>query len=120
MDADLADRFEPTDDVGDEGFALANLRPADTGLPMTIWVSEGEGVRHDVRVKVSLSHGHRYSRTNAAVVAVRPEPRLLHGQLDRSDFEAVANWIRLNEHLIVAYWTGEVGTRELLDRLQRI
>ncbi len=38
-------------------FAMANLFPASTGLPMVIWVSERGHTRHDVRIKVCQTHG---------------------------------------------------------------
>jgi hypothetical protein len=41
---------------GDEDFLMANLFPADTGLPMVVWVSERGQARHDVRVRVNQTH----------------------------------------------------------------
>jgi hypothetical protein len=56
-------------------YEMANLMPRMTGLPMVVWVSERGRARHDVRVKVALSHGHRASPYNtAASLAVRPTP----------------------------------------------
>jgi hypothetical protein len=43
-------------------FEMANLFPADTGLPMVIWASERGRARHDVRIKVNQSHGTRMLR----------------------------------------------------------
>ena len=40
-------------------FEMANLFPADTGLPMVVWVSERGDARHDLRVKVNQSHETR-------------------------------------------------------------
>jgi hypothetical protein len=40
-------------------FEMANLFPADTGLPMVVWASERGHARHDVRVEVNQSHGTR-------------------------------------------------------------
>ena len=57
-------------------FLMANLRPATTGLPMVVWVSERGLARHDVRVKISTVHGPQVQYTNVATVAVRPAPRL--------------------------------------------
>lgn len=67
-------------------FDMANLYPRDTGLPMTIWVSPRGRARHDVRVKVCTTHGDRMDATNTAAVAVRPEPRIVHGDLPPTDF----------------------------------
>ena len=60
-------------------FEMANLYPDTTGLPMTIWVSPRGNARHDVRVEVNMTHGDQMNVSNAAVVAVRPRPRVLAG-----------------------------------------
>ena len=62
----------------DEGWSMAKLRPFETGLPMTVWITENDHYPHDVRVKVSTIHGGRGSwRHDALFVAVRPQPREL-------------------------------------------
>jgi hypothetical protein len=104
----------------DELYLMANLPPRLTGLPMVVWVSERGHARHDVRIKVSQSHGSQMSITNTATVAVRPAPRLVSGQLSPADMTAVGAWIRLNEAIIVAYWDGAIYTDELIQRLQRL
>jgi hypothetical protein len=56
----------------DELFEIANLYPRTTGLPMTVWVGPRGNARHDVRVKVNMTHGNQMNVDNTAVVAVRP------------------------------------------------
>jgi hypothetical protein len=53
-------------------YLMANLRPATTGLPMVVWVSERGNALHDVRIKVSTTRGSRIQPTSLATVAVRP------------------------------------------------
>jgi hypothetical protein len=43
----------------DDLFEMANLFPCTTGLPMTVWVSPRGNARHDVRIKVNLTHGNQ-------------------------------------------------------------
>jgi hypothetical protein len=105
-------------DVSDELYEMANLYPAETGLPMTVWVSPRGRARHDVRVKVNRSHGNRMTITNTAIVAVRPLPRLVMGRLAPADEQAVFQWVKLNEAALVDYWHGLIGTIELARRLQ--
>ena len=69
----------------DDTFLMSNLYPRHTGLPMTVWVNVKGNARHDVRVKVNMTHGARADVDNMAVVGVRPQPKLLHGTLDRRD-----------------------------------
>jgi hypothetical protein len=102
----------------DELYEMANLYPAETGLPMTVWVSPRGRTGHDVRVKVNRSHGPRMTITNTATVAVRPMPRLVAGRLAPADQQAVFRWVSLNEDALVAYWNGQIGTIELARRLQ--
>src|SRR5215467_4738915 len=79
-----AEALEPED-----LFEMANLFPRTTGLPMTVWVSPPGNARHDVRVKVNMTHGNQMSVTNTAVVAIRPSPHLIAGSLSPDDQRAV-------------------------------
>jgi hypothetical protein len=99
-------------------FLMANLRPAETGLPMVVWVSERGNARHDLRIKVSQTHGVRIDPTNTATVAVRPTARLIAGRLSPADLQAVARWVQLNRDAILDYWDSTISTAELLQRLQ--
>jgi hypothetical protein len=102
----------------DELFEMANLYPRTTGLPMTVWVSLHGNARHDVRVKVNMTHGDRMNIDNTAVVAVRPSPHVVAGQLSPEDERAVADWISLNATAIVAYWNGDIDTVQLAQALK--
>ena len=99
-------------------FEMANLFPVTTGLPMTVWVSPRGNARHDVRVKVNMTHGNQMNPANTAVVAVRPAPRLVAGQLTPDDERAVFQWVSLNEAALVAYWQGAIDTIQLGHLLQ--
>jgi hypothetical protein len=102
----------------DDFFLMANLRPAETGLPMVVWVSERGGARHDLCIKVSQTHGPRIDPTNTATVAVRPTARLIAGRLSPADLQAVGLWIQLNRDAILDYWDSTISTAELLQRLR--
>ena len=60
----------PTIDVSDELYEMANLYPRTTGLPMTVWVSPRGHARHDVWIEVNTTHGDQMNVDNVAVVAV--------------------------------------------------
>jgi len=102
----------------DDIFFMTNLSPRMTGLPMSVWVSPRGNARHDVRIKVNMTHGNRMTIEDTAVVAVRPAPRVITGRLSSEDQSAVAAWIRLNEDAIVAYWDTAIDTGELITRLK--
>jgi hypothetical protein len=107
-------------DAEEDFFEMANLFPADTGLPMVVWVSERGHARHDVRVKVNQSYGTRMLPGNLAVVTVRPTPRLVAGKLSPRDLDAVSDWIRLNEAALVDYWEYRISTAQLTQQLRRL
>jgi hypothetical protein len=109
-----------TESHEDALFEMANIYPADSGLPMTIWVSPRGRARHDVRIKVNMAHGNSMSISNTAVVAVRPTPPIVAGQLSAADLRAVSDWIRLNEAAIVAHWEGQISAVEFGRRMQRL
>jgi hypothetical protein len=93
-------------EIADELFSMTNLYPASTGLPMVIWVGPSYGVGHDVRIKVMQAHGTRMDPHNLAVVAMRPVPRVVAGQLSSADLQAVSQWLALNEPAVLEHWNG--------------
>jgi hypothetical protein len=104
----------------DDAYLMAKLLPAETGLPMAVWITPNEGYPDDVRVKVSTLHGGRGVWAGAASVAVRPQPRVVVGTLDSADFARVVQWIDLNRATIIGYWDGTIPTLELHRHLQRL
>jgi len=108
----------PPESEADDLFEMANLFPVTTGLPMTLWVSPRGNARHDVRVKVNMTHGNQMNPANTAVVAVRPAPRITAGRLSSDDERAVFQWVSLNEAALVAYWDGQIDTIQLGHLLQ--
>jgi hypothetical protein len=109
-----------SNDENEDLHEMANLYPDSTGLPMTVWVSPRGNARHDIRVKVNMTHGDRMDIENTAVVAVRPEPRIVAGQLSPADTQAVFAWISLNAEAPVAYWDGQIDTVRLIYRLKPV
>jgi hypothetical protein len=116
----MPDRMtEPATDE-DQLFAMVNLAPRLTGLPMTVWVRPESGLQNDVRIKVNMTHGRAMSISNTAVFAVQPTARLVSGHLSSADFAAVSDWISLNKTAIVDYWNLQTDTDEFLQRLQQL
>jgi hypothetical protein len=105
-------------DASEDLFEMANLYPATTGLPMTVWLSPKGDARHDV--PVNMTHGNQMNIANTAVVAVHPRPRVVTGRLLSIDEQAVFAWVTLNEAALVAYWEGRVDTAGLVGQLRRI
>jgi hypothetical protein len=104
----------------DELFEMANLFPRTTGLPMTVWVSPRGNARHDVRVKVNLTHGDQMNIANTAVVGVRPTPHVIAGQLSLDDQRVVFEWVSLNTAALVAYRDVRIDTIEFVQLLEQL
>ena len=115
----MSDRIIVDSQSEGDPYTMANLRPAATGLPMVVWISERGNAQHDVRVKVCRVHGDKIQYNNTVSVAVRPQPHLVApGKLSSSDLQAVIRWISLNTDPIIAYWDGIIDTFELVQRLR--
>src|SRR5579864_2209932 len=102
----------------DDIFFMTNLSPRMTGLPMAVWISPRGNARHDVRIKVNMSHGSQTSIDNTAVVAVQPRPRVIVGHLSSADQRAVVDWIKPNCDAIISYWDEQIDTGEFVERLK--
>lgn len=92
---------------------MANLFPATTGLPMTVWISPRGSARYDVRVRVNFTHGNQMNAADTPVVGVRPTPHLLSGRLSTAGRRAVFEWILLNAAALIEYWDGHIDTIRL-------
>jgi hypothetical protein len=101
-------------------FEMANLYPGTTGLPMTVWVSPRGTARHDVRVKVNMTHGDQMNITNTAEVGVRPTPRVIAGRLSPADTQALFQWLSLNADALIAYWDGRIDTVRMIRALKTL
>jgi hypothetical protein len=103
--------------AGQAGFEMANLRPARTGLPFVVFVSQKGGARHDVRIK--LARAPKVRSSEMITVAVRPTPRVIRGSIASGEFDLVRRWIELNERVLLAYWDGAIAyTEDMLDAIK--
>lgn len=85
----------------DEFFDMANLFSKHTGLPFVVWISYRGGAQDDVRVKVSP--GPRALPSQMVSVAIRPEIRVVDGELSPSDLSLLARWIEMNRDTLLKY-----------------
>jgi hypothetical protein len=87
---------------------------------VTVWVSPRGNARHDVRVKVNMTHGDQTNIANTAVLGVRSNPHVIAGHLSPDDQRVVFEWVSLNTAAIVEYWGGRIDTNELGRLLKRL
>jgi hypothetical protein len=112
------EKLRREDDPEVDLFAMTNLYPRRTGLPMTVWVSPRGRGRHAARIKVNMTHGPRMTVGNTAVVRLQPEARVISGHLSASDRQAVFQWIALNEAALIDHWNGVIDGGDLIERLR--
>ena len=101
-------------------FLMSNAHPKRTGLRRTVFFSLRGGARHDVRVKVSGVRGGSYDPEGAVTVAVRPQPRILHGHLPPDEERDVLAWVRLNADLLVEHWEDRIDAGDVFERMRRV
>jgi len=85
---------------------------------MTVWVSPRGNAHHELRVRVNITDGDKIDIADMAVVAVRPTPCVIAGQLSPAGAQAVFRWISLNTDALVAYWEGQIDTAGLCQMLK--
>ncbi|HEX5452694.1 MAG TPA: hypothetical protein VFX06_02780 [Stellaceae bacterium] len=103
--------------TGQATFEVANLRPERMGLPFVVFISQKGGARHDVRINLARHPRVRVSET--ITVALRPEPRVIRGQLSSAEFDLVRQWPVLNADTLVRYWDGEIEyTEDAIEALK--
>ena len=105
----------------DDLYEMANIFPADSGLPVTVWVRPRGNERHGPRIKVCTIPGPRMLPRDTVTVTLPPTVRVIPpGGLPPSELRQIARWIRLNEAPIRAHWEGQVSAIELGRRLRRL
>ena len=91
-------------------FEMANLSRKRTGLPFVVWISPKAGASHDVRVKVS--QGPKVHPSELISVAIRPDVRVVGGDMSAHDLALLREWVDLNRDVIIKYWDGDIEYTE--------
>jgi hypothetical protein len=99
-------------------FLMANLTFKRTGLPFVVWISPKGNARHDARVKVSP--GPRMT-SEMVSVAIRPDVRVVDGEMETKEFELLRRWVELNRDVLIRYWDGDLEfTEDAVSELRSI
>jgi hypothetical protein len=54
------------------------------------------------------------------MLAVRPAPRLVAGELSPAELGSVSDWIRLNDAVLVDYWEYRISTDQFILQLRSL
>ena len=100
-------------------FEMANLRPATTGLPFVVFVSQrGGAARHGPRIKISPLP--RFDPEQAITITLEEPPRPL-GDLGSEELDLVRRWIALNRTTLEGYWAGTIAyTEDMLALIRAV
>lgn len=110
---DYARHGTPEDQAG---FEMANLRPATTGLPFVVWVSQRGNISHDLRVKVG--YNPRLFPEEMGSYAVRPFGFTAGKRLRSADEVLLQRWVILNLDVLVGFWDGTIEyTEDMIERI---
>ncbi|MDT8261678.1 hypothetical protein RQ832_00325 [Roseomonas sp. DSM 102946] len=104
---------------GQATYGMANLRGKTTGLPFIVFISQKDGARHDVRVKVS-DHP-RVWENQMGCYGVRPFVYLNGPRLSTADEQLLERWVEANRDVLVEYWDGDIEyTEDAIERLVKV
>ncbi len=113
--------------AADALFEMANVTPAETGLPFGIYLSHrgrDQGrAQHGPRVK-AYPEGFDVARSEI-VITVEEEPRVMRvprkPRIAARDLAQLVAFVRQNREVLLRYWEdNDMGTRELLDALRPV
>jgi len=100
----------------EELFEMANVYPEDTGLPFVVWISPKGRARHAARVKIARTEK---ATDFIASLSIRPDVRIVAGDLPAADLDLARRWIELNRDALLDYWDGvTVQTKHVLAALK--
>ena len=108
-----------------EDWAAVKLVRDDTGWRRAVGITENQGYRHDVRVKVSRLRTGRGSWPDAVFVSVRPTCEEVispsrQPELPTADLAQVCRWVELNRDMIIDFWDGVITPRQVYPRLRKL
>jgi hypothetical protein len=92
----------------EEFFDIADVRPERTGLPFAVFIMDAMCSRHGVRLKVAPRL--KWRRSEMLTVVIRPQIRVIDGELTTRELVLLTRWINLNRKALIRYWEGEIDT----------
>jgi len=103
-------------------FEMANVTGKYTGLPMTIWISPGEGIRHGPRIKVCQLYGVHMSADRLFTVTVGEDPQVIGntGEIKTKDIAAVLTFVQVNRVILEKLWKLEIEATDAVLAFKKI
>jgi hypothetical protein len=101
-------------DDEDAGYLMTDIAPETTGLPFIVWISVGGPASHDIRIWTSRNI--RSWPSHRTCLAIRPDVRVLRGNLEDHDVDLLRRWVALNLEMIEKLWDGKICSSDVFER----
>jgi hypothetical protein len=90
---------------------MANLIPIETGLSMSIYISDKSGISHGTQLKVSKIYGGKIDKNSLFTITIDDEPLVIGntGNIKLKDIELVKKFILINKSSLLDYWNKKIG-----------
>jgi hypothetical protein len=115
---DLAPFEEPQADE-DDGYNMASLKPSQTGVDNTIFVSVKGRARHAARIKIAIDPPDCFDITCRSVSVAVHDYREIGTGLTPYLREQVRRFVDRNRAVLLAYWDGKLATEDFMAALKR-
>lgn len=98
---------------------MANIRPNDSGLERTIYISD-ENAPHGARIKVSALRD-KMDVHNTFSITISDTPKVI-GKTDCSskELEDIFDFIKINKTPLLKLWKREIGYKEFFLNMKSI
>lgn len=108
--------------AGNDLFEMSTVYPDESGVPLYIWISVGDGIRHGPRIKAYL--GKARDRGSEVVVTIEDHPQVLHvprrQRVAATTIEQLVEWVRLNREVLLRFWHNECSSKEATNSLRAL
>lgn len=103
-----------------------NLRPSDTGLPMSIWVSTkesaGKDIVHGPRIKVMSTDDQKVKKNLMYSIGILPPNKISKRRnIKDSDINktlpVIKDWMNKNKEPLLLYWDDEISTNQFMSMI---
>lgn len=84
-------------------YAMANLQPKTTGLPMTVYISN-RTAGHEPRVVISQQHGDQLISSDLSFMTIKDNPRIIGKLAGIRNLMKVHQLLMANQGLLLHYW----------------
>ena len=110
------------DEIDDEDGDMVSLPKEDTGIANTIFASTKGYVseRHGPRIKIAIDPPHRFIAGGKAASMSIHDYSIKGEYVAPELIEQARRFIELNREALLAYWDGQIATREFLQRVKPI